>query len=196
MKRVLNVGGNSKKILLPKQYDGWQKDWLDIDPNVEPDILCDARNLQDLAPSQYDAVYCSHNLEHYYWHDVPAVLQGFCHILKPEGFAQIRVPDIYAVMKAAISRELDIGDILYRSKAGEVSVRDVLYGYQQEIQDSGQDFFAHKNGFTARSLSSVLKSNGFAVVALAVDEKHFEIKALAFKAAPSDEIKQLFDLRG
>jgi SAM-dependent methyltransferase len=193
---VLNVGGNSKTIALPKQYTGWRQEWLDIDPKVTPDILCDARELHTLEPSQYDAVYCSHNLEHYYWHEVPTVIQGFVHVLKPDGFAKIRVPDVYAAVKAAISRQLDIDDILYTAKAGDVSVRDVMYGYQPEIRDSGEDFFAHKNGFTARTLSRVLKGNGFSVVALASDEKAFEIKALAFKMPPSDEMKQLFDLRG
>src|SRR6266446_7887238 len=46
-----------------------------------------------LAASQFDAVYCSHNLEHYYRHDGATVLRGFLHVLKPDGFAEIKVPD-------------------------------------------------------------------------------------------------------
>jgi FkbM family methyltransferase len=86
LRRVLNVGGNSKEIQLPFLYDGWQHVLLDIDPDCTPDVLCDARNLSALSGAEYDSVYCSHNLEHYYHHDVRKVLSGFFHILKdPDG---------------------------------------------------------------------------------------------------------------
>ncbi|MDD1616033.1 MAG: type 11 methyltransferase [Methylococcaceae bacterium NSP1-2] len=86
MKKVLNVGGNSKLIPLPPEYEGWDHVLLDIDPKVYPDVLCDARELMGLAGAQYDSVYCSHNLEHYYHHDVKKVLAGFSHVLKADGF--------------------------------------------------------------------------------------------------------------
>jgi hypothetical protein len=47
-RKVLNVGGNSKEIALPPQYNGWQHVLLDIDPRGNPDIVCDARNLTSL----------------------------------------------------------------------------------------------------------------------------------------------------
>ena len=67
--RVLNVGGASKTIPIPPHYAGWEHLLLDIDPRGEPDIVCDARELTSLPPAQFDAVYCSHNLEHYYRYD-------------------------------------------------------------------------------------------------------------------------------
>src|SRR6266567_113293 len=67
--RVLNVGGNNKKIQIPACFAGWEHVLLDIDPKGSPDIVCDARRMLTLPPSQFDAVYCSHNLEHYYKHD-------------------------------------------------------------------------------------------------------------------------------
>src|SRR5215510_1625876 len=82
-KKVLNVGGNNKAIAIPKHFEGWTHDLLDIDPRGKPDIVCDARKLTSLAPQTYDAVYSSHNLEHYFAHDVPKVLRGFHHVLKP-----------------------------------------------------------------------------------------------------------------
>ena len=63
MKRVLNVGGNNKGIPLPPQYAEFEQTLLDIDPRGSPDIVCDARNLTTLDGGQFDAVYCSHNLE-------------------------------------------------------------------------------------------------------------------------------------
>src|SRR6516164_8820387 len=91
---MLNVGGGSKNIPIPAYFDGWEHILLDIDPAGNPDIVCDARELLSLAPLQFDAVYCSHNLEHYYKHETAAVLRGFLHILKMDGFAEIRVPDM------------------------------------------------------------------------------------------------------
>lgn len=104
MKKVLNVGGNSKAISLPSQYEGYDQRLLDIDPECSPDILCDARDLKTLEESQFDAVYCSHNLEHYYRHEVQKVLTGFLYVLKEGGFAQIKVPDLNAVMSNAIEK--------------------------------------------------------------------------------------------
>lgn len=77
MRKVLNVGGNSKETPLPQKYAGWEHVILDIDPAVKPDVVCDARELSSLLCSTYDSVYCSHNLEHYYHHDVKKVLLGF-----------------------------------------------------------------------------------------------------------------------
>lgn len=91
MKRLLNVGGNNKDIPLPPSYADFEHHLLDVDASRRPDILCDARQLKTLPAAQYDAVYCSHNLEHYYRHEVLPVLTGFLHVLKDDGFADIRV---------------------------------------------------------------------------------------------------------
>jgi len=145
---VLNVGGGSKTIGIPEHYRGWQHLLLDIDARGEVDVVLDARDLELLDPGQFDAVYCSHNLEHYYAHDVRLVLTGIAHVLKPEGFVEIRVPDIEAVARAMLERGMDIEDTLYVAPVGPISVRDVFYGYGREIEQSGQDFYAHKTGFT------------------------------------------------
>jgi hypothetical protein len=192
MKRVLNVGGNSKDIALPPQYAGFEHVLLDIDPAVKPDVVCDARELGALGAGQFDAVYCSHNLEHYHRHDVPRVLAGFLHVLKEGGFAQIRVPDIHEVMRTSVERGLDIDDVLYQSPAGPITVADVVYGYGVEIERSGNDFYAHKTGFTRKSLLDALDRAGFARTYAAVGG--FEISALAFKGAPDKAARALFGL--
>lgn len=192
MKRVLNVGGNDKTILLPPQYAEFEHLLLDVDPECSPDILCDARKLMTLDAGQFDAIYCSHNLEHYYRHDVQSVLAGFLHVLKDSGFAQIRVPDIHEVMQVTIERGLDIDDVLYQSPAGPITVQDVLYGYGAEIERSGQDFFAHKTGFTQKSLVKALQNGGFSKIYSVAG--NLEINALAFKAAPDKITRELFNL--
>jgi hypothetical protein len=192
MKRVLNVGGNNKAIPLPPQYAEFEHMLLDIDPKGSPDIVCDARNLDRLDPGQFEAVYCSHNLEHYYRHDVKRVLAGILHVLKDGGFAQIRVPDIHEVMRVTIERGLDIDDVLYQSPAGPIMVLDVLYGYSVEIERSGQDFFAHKTGFTQKSLFKALQKAGFLKIYTMTG--NFEINALAFKGIPDQMTRALFNL--
>ena len=62
--RVLNVGGASKQIPIPAYFNGWEHLLLDVDPRGSPDIVCDARLLTTLPAGQFDAIYCSHNLEH------------------------------------------------------------------------------------------------------------------------------------
>ena len=192
MKRVLNVGGNSRDILLPPQYAGFQQVLLDIDPKGSPDILCDARRLTSLAAGQFDAVYCSHNLEHYYRHDVRTILAGFLHVLKTGGFAHIRVPDLHEVMRITLERGLDVEDVLYQSPEGPIMVLDVLYGYGAEVERSGQDFYAHKTGFTQKSLIRALQAAGFSRAYSG--QGNLEIEAFAFKGVPDPATRRLFNL--
>lgn len=191
-KKLLNVGGNSKDIPIPACFAGWQNDLLDIDPTGKPDILCDARELTTLPPGQYEAIYCSHNLEHYYHHDVAKVLQGFCSILKQDGFAYIRVPDLVEVMKKVIENDIELDGELYMSGLGPIAPLDVIYGYRKQIESSGVDFFAHKIGFNTSLLVRSLKANGFPVVY--VRSGNLEITAFAFKEKPGPEIVALLGL--
>lgn len=191
-KKVLNVGGNSKQIPLPPPYAGYEHLLLDIHPGESVDIVCDARQLHTLAPAQVDAVYCSHNLEHYHHHEVPNVLAGFQHVLKADGFAHIIVPDIQAVMQQAVERNLDLEDTLYQSPSGPITVLDVLYGYGVEIERSGLDFYAHKTGFTARSLELALRRAGFGKLYLGTGR--LEVVALAFRTEPDAAARAAFGL--
>ena len=192
MKKVLNVGGNSKTIELPKAYQGWEHILLDIDPRGNPDIVCDARQLTALPASQYDAVYCSHNLEHYHRHDAIKVLAGFRHVLKPTGFVQIRVPDMDELIQIVAERNLDIDDPIINGPGGPILVRDVIYGYGPEIERSGNDFFAHKTGFTPKSLVKLLETSGFPHVFTALS--NLEIDAVAFSQEPDAGTRALLEL--
>ena len=192
MRKVLNVGGNSKETPLPPEYLGWEHVLLDIDPRGNPDIVCDARELSNLPGSTYDSVYCSHNLEHYYRHDVVRVLAGFIHVLKADGFVFIAVPDLGEVMQTVVKKNLDIDDVLYQSTAGPITVRDVIYGWDVEIEQSGNDFFAHKTGFTQKSLKSILKMAGFPWVFTVAGD--LSVIAVAFVNKPSAYAEKLFNL--
>lgn len=150
---VLNVGGGRTRTL-PKQFEGWDQHVLDIDPETEPEILLDARRMHELAPESYDGIWCSHNLEHYLRHEVPGVLGGFRHVLKKDGMALLSVPDIGALMKACT----DLEDTWYECESGQaISFHDVLYGWGEALA-AGKPYYAHRCGFTKRSLENVLRS--------------------------------------
>lgn len=189
--KVLNVGGNSKEIPIPGYYNGWEHLLLDIDPRGNPDIVCDARLLKDLPPAQFNAIYCSHNLEHYFRHDVTKVLAGFHHVLSDDGFVDIRVPDMGELIKLVAERKIDIEDFLYTSPAGPIHVIDVIYGLGREIEESGNDFFAHKTGFTEKSLIARLRESGFETVFTSAS--NLEVRAIASKSEPTDFMRKLLD---
>ena len=192
MPRVLNVGGGSKSVPIPTYYDGWEHLLLDIDPRGHPDICADARELSAVPGKQFDAVYCSHNLEHYYAHHTQRVLSGFLHVLRDDGFADIRVPDMEAVMAHVVASGLDVEDVLYVSPAGPITVRDVIYGYGVEMERTGNEFYAHKTGFTQRSLENALMMSGFRKTFIA---KHdFQVDALSFVGEPNALQREMFGL--
>lgn len=182
--RVLNVGGGASRNL-PAIYKGWDQDLLDIDPGVRPDIVCDAKALRTLPAARYDAVHCSHNLEHFHRHDVPAVLGGFWHVLKQGGFAHISVPDIKALMVAMLQGNRDIDDTWYMAGSNAISFHDVLYGWGR-MMAQGNLYYAHKTGFTEKSLGKVLRAARFATVMTAADGAG-NLHAFAFKAKPTRE---------
>jgi SAM-dependent methyltransferase len=184
--KLLNVGGGSKTISIPQFYKGCEHILLDIDPKHGPDIVADARELTQLPPKQFDVVYCAHNLEHYYRHEVPKVLAGFQHVLKDDGFAHIFVPNVGLVMKLFVGNQMDIDDVLYQSPSGPIAVHDVIYGFGKEIAESGSPFYAHKTGFTPSLLGRVLQNAGFQKVLVNIRNDALEIEAVAFKSMSSE----------
>ena len=177
--KVLNVGGGSRN--LPPQYDGWEQDLLDIDINCKPDICLDAKELNTLEANTYDAVYCSHCLEHFYAHEVPVVLAGFLHILKAGGFAEIAVPNIRSVMDELLAKNHDINDVFYRTGEGlAITFHDVIYGWGEQVS-RGNTFYSHKCGFTPISLGSALKSAGFSEIYLSAQGSNILTKSFKEK---------------
>ena len=168
--KVLNVGGGPSRII-PDRYDGWVQHLLDIDPAVNPNICMDALDLikedilgATILEKTYDAVYCSHNLEHFYKHEVPIVLAGFKRILNEDGFAEISVPNIKYLISQLAANSLDIDDVWYRIGGGApITFHDVLYGWNIPMSQ-GNEYYAHKCGFTPLSLNTVLVNAGFGSV--------------------------------
>jgi len=191
-RRFLNVVGNSKAIAVSAHFAGWTHILLDIDPTGSPDVVCDARDMKTLPPGAYDAVYCSHNLEHFFEHDVPKVLSGFLHVLNEDGFAEIRVPNLQQLMQVVVKNNLDVDAKLYDSPAGPVRVRDVIYGYAPQIAKSGVDFYAHKTGFSPASLVRALQAAGFSAF-VPLKPRTLEIAIAAFRKPPTADVLAILE---
>ena len=191
---VLNVGAGPPGTTIPEHYGGWDEVRLDIEPVYEPDILMDARDLQTaLDPGQFDAVHISHNLEHYYPHEVMGVLRGILHVLSEDGFAEIRVPDVIAAMRKAVFDNGDLDTFLYQAAAGPVVVHDALWGYPAYIERYGPAM-GHHTGFSERTLRRALFDAGYNEVYMMVG--NFELHAFACKGTLPVEIAALMGIAG
>lgn len=182
MKRILNVGGGPSREL-PATYVKYEQHLLDIDPNVRPDVCCDARMMtKKVRKGSYDAVYCSHTLEHFHRHEVKQVLDGFAYVLKDDGFADIMVPDLKAAFRL-LANGKDIDDVWYVSPSGPITFREVLYGWEPPLR-AGNPYYQHKTGFTMQSLSRVFGESGFTFAVLGEDASG-NLRGVAFKHKPS-----------
>lgn len=179
--RVLNVGSGDS-LYLPPIYRGWEQVRLDIDPAVKPDVVCDAKEMRRLKGNEYDSVFCSHTLEHFYRHEVPGVLAGLAHVLKPDGFVYVTVPDLQAVMEAVVKGGRDIDETWYQSNGGPISFHDVLYGWSKQMAH-GNLYYAHHTGFSAKGLAKAMRAVGMVKVLTACDGS--SIHAYGFKSKPS-----------
>lgn len=115
-------------------------------------------------------------------------------MLKPAGFAEIRVPDIGGLIKHMVAQNIEINQILYDSPAGPISAHDVFYGFGAQIRASGKDYYAHKTGFTSDSLSAALFAGGFPVLCFAPPLSDWELHVFAFKQQPGDALLQRLGL--
>ena len=106
----------------PSHFDGWQHLLLDIDPRGQARYRLRCQKSKQTAAGQLDAVYCSHNLEHYYRHDGMRMLHGFRHGLKREGFVEIEYPICNPSFSASLPPEW-IWEIFCMSRRLQLYVR-------------------------------------------------------------------------
>lgn len=191
MKKVLHVGCGPATIgRMPAGFQqGWTEIRFDIDPAVNPDIVGTMTDMDAVADESVDALFSAHNIEHVHTHQVDGVLREFRRVLAPGGFAVINCPDIQAVAQHVVEGRLT--DMLYMSEAGPISALDILYGHGAAIAD-GQEYMAHRTGFSAQTLLSALRSAGFRMIMLMRRAGYLDLWALATKeAATEDRMREL-----
>lgn len=179
-KKFLHVGcGINTKANTTAAFatNEWQEIRYDIDPAVEPDIVGSMLDMQGIDDGTMDAIYSSHNIEHLYPHQVPVALAEFKRVLGADGYAVITCPDLQSI--AELVAEDKLTDVAYVSPAGPIAAIDMLYGYRPALQQ-GNDFMAHKCGFTAKVMTATLTNCGFKSIASARrPAPHFDLWALA-----------------
>ena len=145
-KRILHAGCGGES--LPEWLAG-EEVRLDIDPECGPDIVASLTDMGKIGP--FDAVYCSHTLEHLYPHDVPVALGECLRVLCRGGVAILVVPDLEDVRPTE--------EILYETPAGQIAGLDLYYGYRPWLR--ANPFMAHHTGFIAATLEKALAAVGF-----------------------------------
>jgi SAM-dependent methyltransferase len=179
-KTVLNVGcGYPLRQKLHRHFHGpeWREIRLDLDPAVQPDIVCSITDMAPVAADSVDAVWSSHNLEHLQRHEVPLALAEFLRVLKPHGLLLLTLPDLQQVARLVAEDRLE--DSAYISQSGPITPLDMIFGHTASLA-VGNRFMAHRTGFTARSLYKLLIESGFVEVSLRQGSS-FDLWATAHK---------------
>lgn len=180
-KIVLNVGcGYPQSQGLHPAFQGeeWRELRLDIDPSVNPDIICTMTAMQPVSTDSIDAIWSSHNIEHLHRHEVPVALAEFLRVLQPGGQLLMTLPDLQRIAELVAQDGLE--DEAYRSPSGPITPLDMIYGHTPSLA-RGSHYMAHKTGFTARTLRQALSDAGFA--GIAVQREGFALWARAYKPA-------------
>ena len=186
MQTFLHVGcGTLNKFHLRGfNNDDWDEIRFDIDPNVQPDIIGTLTNMSMIESGSFDAIYSAFNLDHIYPYQVPAALSEFFRVLKDDGIAVVRCPDIQSVCEVVAQDKLL--EVLYESPSGPISPIDIMYGNRKEIID-GNEFMAKKGGFTYKTLDRVFFEAGFKTRVGGKRPEVWELFLVAFKQEKSEE---------
>lgn len=181
LRTVLHVGcGAAAPDKLPPAFfvpGEWHELRLDIDPAVAPDIQASITDMNAVASASVDAVWSSHNIEHLQPHEVGVALAEFHRVVRPGGFALITVPDLQQV--AALVADDKLEDAAYISAMGPIAPLDMLFGFRQALA-KGNQYMAHRTGYTATTLGAALVRVGFVNVRV-VRDGHFALWATAVR---------------
>ena len=193
MKTLLHVGCASLNISDLKGFnnDKWAEIRFDIDKNRDPDIIGTIVDLSLVETGSVDAVYSAYNLDHIYPHEVPIALKEFFRVLKNDGIAIIKCPDIQSVCEAIGKDKLL--DVVYQSPVGPITPIDILFGNRKAIAE-GNEFMAKKGGFTYSLLDGALHQAGFVIRYGGRIKNGRELSVVAFKSMKSElELKNIAD---
>ena len=180
-------GDQSQSDVIGFDNDNWKEIRFDIDERVNPDIVGTLTDMKSVVTGSVDAVYSSQSIEHIYPYQVPIVLREFHRVLKEDGIVVITCPDLQSVGEAIAQDRLL--ETLYEAPIGPVTAFDILYGHRKATLE-GNEYMAHKGGFTYSTLYKAFKEVGFQ--AMAGGRKGYNLYLVAFKQRkPDEEIKKI-----
>jgi|TARA_B110000967_G_C18676302_1_gene455683 ubiquinone/menaquinone biosynthesis C-methylase UbiE len=186
MKTLLHVGCGFSNISNLKGFnvDDWSEIRLDINEKVKPDILGTLTDMTLVETQSVDAIYSAYNIDHIYAHEVPLALKEFHRVLKEDGIAIIRCPDIQSVCEVVAQDKLL--EPLFESPIGPIFPIDILFGSRKDIA-KGNEYMAKKVGFTYSVLNSLFADAGFEARYGGRIKHRWELSMVAFKQKKSEE---------
>ena len=190
-KTLLHVGCASLNISHIKGFsiDDWTEIRFDIDESRNPDIVGTLTDMSLVQTESVDAIYSAYNIDHIYPHEVPTALSEFFRVLKDDGMAIIKCPDIQSVCEAVAKGKLL--EPFYNSPVGPISPIDILFGNRKAVA-KGNEFMAKKGGFIYSVLDRALHQAGFEVRYGGRVKNGRELSIVAFKQKkPEEEIKNI-----
>lgn len=137
--------------------EGANETRLDIDCIYSPDIIADMRDF--VTEQRFDAIYCSHALEHLYDHEVVPTLKNFLNHLKDGGFSIVVVPNLSGITAT--------DEVVYESPSGPVTGRDMIYGRLSPMEK--MPYMAHHTGFVEDTLKKKFEEAGYKSVKIVSD---------------------------
>ena len=187
MKTLLHVGcgGLDKASCYGFNNDNWNEIRFDIDKNVNPDIVGTLVDMKLVKTASVDAIYSAHNIEHLYPHQVPYALSEFSRVLKDDGMVVISCPDLQQIAESIANDKLI--EPLYTTMSGDnIAAIDSMYGWREPIAE-GNEYMAHKCGFTYSLLDKVFFEAGFKTRVGGKRPDIWELLLVAFKQEKTDE---------
>jgi SAM-dependent methyltransferase len=160
-KRLLNAGSGPAIGAMHPAFDPsvWTEVRIDIDPRTAPDLVGTISDMHGIVEDgSFDAIWCSHCIEHLHDHEVLPSLREFRRILTDDGFAILSCPNLDAVARLVVSE--DIESVAYLSPAGPVRLLDMIFGHSPSIE-AGRVHMAHRTGFTVDRLGRLAAKAGF-----------------------------------
>lgn len=165
--------------MFPVFGEDWTEVRLDIDGKYGADIVGDMRDIETwesdrpVPGGDFDAVYCSHAIEHLHLYDAPKALATFREVLKPGGFLIVIVPNFEAACRHVIEGR---GQKFYDSPAGPIFAYEVIYGKENWSADNA--FMRHATGYTPDLLRGVIVGAGFRINLQSFDDFNLLIGAV------------------
>ena len=175
---MVNIGcGKTKLEDQSKYFLDWKEIRVDAYENETAHMKSSIIDFEGIPNESVDAIWASHVVEHNYFHDLPKIFNSMLRVLKQDGFAVIRVPDI-----GSIADRIEDGllDVVYESSAGPVSAIDMIYGHRAFTESWGEGML-HKTGFTKNSMTQILNALGFDAH---VKSDGGEVVTILFKGEP------------
>ena len=180
-KTVLNIGSGRNSIHQDTDFfAGWCEIRADI-AQVNPDVVTDIRTLENVSDQSVDAIWASHVIEHCHWHEQPMIMNSFRRVLKSQGFAVIKVPDLGA-LSDHIQHDL-LKPVYHLPNGVGITAIDILYGHRPALDPTCPIYnpaMNHRMGFNFKLLQQLIQQHEFNGV---IRRHDFELTAVIWKTS-------------